>query len=436
MPAEVKVNFFSPLPPVRSEIGNHTLTVVEALREHAEITLWTPQTEAPVSTGEVPVVRYDPASLPWHQLNRADVNVYNIGNNATFHRGIFDVARQAPGVVVLHDTRLQHFFARYSETEGADREFYLECMRRSHGLQGVDEAKRFLARKQGIAALVDRFPMTAAALEGALAAVVHNAAEAAALAAQTRTPVFHLPLAFAAGPPPERPARVGQGWVLRLIVFGFMGLNRRLESILNAVAATPDPDVRLDIYGSLEDPAPVEEQVGRLGLSERVAIHGFVPAAALTEALAAADLAINLRYPSMGEASASQLRIWDGAVPSLVTRTGWYATLPADAVGFVEPEREVASIVEHLSALRADPEPFRRAGLRGRELLLERHTPGRYAEGLLQIAGLTGLLHARCEAISLSRVAAQALMGMVELDAIAGCADPVAEAIHALTSVR
>ena len=434
MPAAVKINFFSPLPPVQSEIGNHTLTVVEALRAAADITLWTPQAQDPVSTGDVPVVRYDPASLPWRQLNRGDVNVYNIGNNATFHRGIFDVARRAPGVVVLHDTRLQHFFARYSETEGPDRAFYLECMRRSHGLQGVNEAKRFLNRKQGIAALVDRFPMTSAALDGALAAVVHNPAEATTLAGQTRTPVFHLPLAFAAAPAPERvTSNRAPGAVLRLIVFGFIGLNRRLESVLNALAGTPDPDIRLDIYGSLEDASPLEEQIARLGLSERVTIHGFVPAAALTAALAAADLAINLRYPSMGEASASQLRIWDSAVPSLVTRTGWYGTQPADAVFFVEPEREVETIIEHLTALRADPEPFRRAGLRGRELVAERHAPARYAEGLVQIAGLTGRLHARCEAISLSRAAAQALMGMVDLDGIAGCADPVAEAIHSLT---
>ena len=304
-------------------------------------------------------------------------------------------------------------------------------MHRSHGQQGLEEARRFLNREQGIAALVDRFPMTAAALDGALAAIVHNAAEAASLALETRTPVFHLPLVFAAGPPPARPESP-PGSTLRLIVFGFMGLNRRLDSILDALARSPDPDIRLDVYGSMEEPAPLEEQIVRLGLTERVHVHGFVPAAELSAALASANLAINLRYPSMGEASASQLRIWDAGVPSLVTRTGWYGALPPDTVFFVEPERETATILEHLSALRKDPEPFRRAALRGREVLLERHAPMRYAEGLVQIASLTDALHTRCQAVTLARSAAQTLLGMADVDGITTCAEPVAEAVHAL----
>ncbi len=131
MPA--RLNLFSPLPPLRSEIGNHTLIVAAALSEMAEVTLWTPQAEPPEVPAGIPVVRYDPAAMDWSRLNQADANVYNIGNNATYHRAIFDIARQAPGIVVLHDTRLQHFFARYSETPGDDRAFYLDSMRRTHG---------------------------------------------------------------------------------------------------------------------------------------------------------------------------------------------------------------------------------------------------------------------------------------------------------------
>ena len=55
-----------------------------------------------------------------------------------------------------------------------------------------------------------------------------------------------------------------------------------------------------------------------------VKIHGYVRD--LDERLAEADLAVNLRYPSMGEASAAQLRIWDHALPSLVTERGGIAS--------------------------------------------------------------------------------------------------------------
>jgi hypothetical protein len=50
----------------------------------------------------------------------------------------------------------------------------------------------------------------------------------------------------------------------------------------------------------------------------------------------------------------------------------------------------------------------------------------------VQIAALTGALHARCQAITLARAAAQTLVGMADVDGIATCAEPVAEAVHAL----
>ena len=424
------INLFSPVPPVRSEIANVTLLIAGALQAVANVTLWTAQPEPPEIPDSLAVRRFDPARVPWSLLQQADLNVYNIGNNATFHRTIFDAARRAPGVIVLHDTRLQHFFARYSETPGPDRAFYLESLRRSHGLGSLADAQAFLAGSIGLDVMVDRYPMTAAAMEGALAAVIHNPVGLDALAAQTRTPIFNLHLPFAGPGPGPRPAPDG---TLRLVTFGFMGLNRRLNSILEALSGHADTAIRLDMYGVLDEADMVEAQIAALGLDGRVRQHGFVPEPELTAALARADLALNLRFPSMGEASASQLRIWDAALPSLVTRTGWYGALPDDAVFFVEPDDEVGTIRAHLTALRADPARFRAAGLRGREILLEQHAPAAYAQGLLDIASQAPALHARRQAIAMSRNAAHALMEIGSLAAIDTCADHVATAIRALT---
>ena len=71
--------------------------------------------------------------------------------------------------------------------------------------------------------------------------------------------------------------------------------------------------------------------------------HGFTSEKKLDEALSQAHLAINLRYPTMGEAW-SQLRIWAHASQS-GSQVGWYATLPPDTVRFVRPDtNEVADI--------------------------------------------------------------------------------------------
>ena len=156
--------------------------------------------------------------------------------------------------------------------------------------------------------------------------------------------------------------------------------------------------------------------------------------AELQAALARADLAINLRYPSMGEASASQLRIWGGRVcHRWVTRTGWYATLPEEAVFFVDPEREAETLRAHLAALRRNPGRFRDAGQRGRAVVEAAHDPGLYAAGLLDIVSRSSVLHARRGAIDLSRRAAQSLLEMTEVAGVALCAERVAAAVESLS---
>ena len=425
----VRLNLFSPLPPLLSDIGNFTVLVARALNEVADVTVWTPQTERPETPPGLAVVQYDPAAMDWPRVHAADAQIYNIGNNATYHRAIFDIARQVPGVIVLHDTRLQHFFARYSETPGADRAFYLDSMRRTHGQAALADAERWLAGEEALDTLVDRYPMTAATLDRALAAILHNPAEQPALASQTRVPVFHLPLPFAAGPVPLREP---PGQTLRLVLFGFLGPNRRIRQVLDVIAALPDRDVRLDIYGALDEPEPIDVQIAALGLSARVTRHGYVPEPELRAALLQADLALNLRFPSMGETSGSQLRIWSAGLASVVTRTGWYASLPDDAVFFVEPDREAETLAGHLAALRHDRAKFQSAGRRGRAIVAAHHTPEQYASGLLDVVAQLPALHARRAAIDLSRKAVQALLDLGGTNAVAQTAQQLGIAIGGL----
>ncbi len=425
----MKLAVFSPLPPSRSEIGNNVVPVARALAGMADLTLWTDQAEVGPEVAEIaPVQRYAAGEIDYARLNDADAVVYAIGNNADFHRAIFDVARTTPGVMVLHDTRLQHFLARYGETEGADRMYYFDTMRRSYGPQAERDARAYHAGEIGLDVLVTRYPMTAAVADVGLCTVVHNEAEQRILAGQTWWPVHYLPLAHPVGPVLDN---IPGNGTLRLVVFGFMGANRRLPSILEALAGLWEETIELDIYGQLDDRWKVDELVARYGLQDRVRCHGFVDD--LSGALRRADLAINLRYPSMGEASASQLRIWDAGLPALVTRTGWYAGLPDDAVFFVEPDDEVGTLRKHLRAACRDLAPFRRAGQRGRAILEQRHRPEDYARGLLAVAEEAVGQHGRRLALGLSRSTAQRLLACADERGIALCARSVAERIAELS---
>jgi glycosyltransferase involved in cell wall biosynthesis len=192
----------------------------------------------------------------------------------------------------------------------------------------------------------------------------------------------------------------------------------------------------LDIYGAVENAAAVDALIGELDLDAQVRRHGFVPSKVLEAALSNADLAINLRNPTMGEASASQLHLWAHALPTLVSRTGWYASLSADTVFHVNPDREVEDVQAYMAAFAQNRTPFISAGQRGRERVLAMHGTDRYADALLQIAQEASVQHGRRAAIDMAHAAAVRLLNLADADKFASLAPPIAAHISAITAGR
>ncbi|HEX8650155.1 MAG TPA: glycosyltransferase [Pyrinomonadaceae bacterium] len=388
----MKLNWFSPLPPASTDIAHYTTRVLAALRRHAEVTLWTDQDKWDSRLNEhAEVRRYKLRRMRWAELNRGDMSIYHIGNNPLFHGSIWQVSQRHPGLVVLHDQRLHHFFAGLYRDRWRDTAAYLAQMEFYYGEAGRSDAALW-ASNQGlkIDEMAERYPLTLLALENALGVLVHTEEAFHQLTGVSQRPMAYAPLPFAAaldrkpGQPPARDKPGGQPY--RLIVFGYISNNRRLDALLKALADLPERDgFRLDVYGQISDEREVRALVHGLGLKNLVRLHGFVPETELDAALGAAHLAINLRYPTMGEASGSQLRIWSHALPSLVTEVGWYATLPANTVARVRPAHEIEDIQAHLRAFLSEPTRFLRMGEEGYRLLEEQHAPEIYARSLMNL---------------------------------------------------
>ncbi|MDX6692871.1 MAG: hypothetical protein QOF02_474 [Blastocatellia bacterium] len=401
----MKLNWFSPLPPASTDIAHYTTRVLAALSERAEVILWTDNREWDESLREHARVRvYQPDHIAWEELNRADMSFYHIGNNPLFHGSIWQASRRHAGIVVLHDERLHHFFDGLYRVQQRDLPSYLEVMEQHYGAEGRRAGEAcYRSEARNIDEMAERYPLTALALENALGVVAHTRSTYEKLSAENRWPVAYLPLPFSAGPPPDATASAASASdkrsepPFRLIIFGYLGRNRRLEETLEALAAYPAREqFRLDIYGQvLIDGRQLRARIRQLGLKALVKVHGYVPEDELDAALARASLAINLRYPTMGEASGSQLRIWKHALPSLVSRVGWYSTLPAAAVAFVEPEREALDIQELLNEFLADPARFAAMGQHGRRVLLEQHAPESYAQSIVEFVSHAQSFRAR-----------------------------------------
>ncbi len=389
-----KVAWFSPLPPQRTDIANYTERLRTAMDCVFEVQYFTEGPEGFTEVASGKKYRCDLGHFPFELasvLNRCDLPIYHLGNNPRFHGHTWFLSRAKPGLLVLHDRKLHEFIFSLCHQLNADGDAYERLMRQCYGACSSDAAQAAWHGEVSLDFMSEHFPFTEFVVANALGVIVHTADALQALAPLVRLPIFRLALPYASRPPtPARKLSSGARKI-QLVTFGYLSPNRRQHEFLQALALMPERNsFALRIVGDTGHAGQLETlqtTVHELGLERLVTIHGFVEENELDQILATADLAINLRYPSMGEGSGSQLRIWDHALPSLVTRTEGYAEMLDNVVYFVRPDHEGEDIRAHLRSLIADPESFRQTGRNGKSLLEREHAPALYLQGLQQIVG-------------------------------------------------
>lgn len=88
----------------------------------------------------------------------------------------------------------------------------------------------------------------------------------------------------------------------------------------------------------------------------------------------------------MGEASGSQLRIWNHSLPSLVTKIDWYGDLNPEAVAFIRYDSEIEDIHQHLQNFLDNPRKYQQMGIKGKQILKNDHNPQLYAQAIIDVA--------------------------------------------------
>jgi glycosyltransferase involved in cell wall biosynthesis len=145
--------------------------------------------------------------------------------------------------------------------------------------------------------------------------------------------------------------------------FGFLNAHKRIPQVLSAFALLRErhPGARLVLVGPEAPGLHLDERIENLGLADSVERHGYVSEDRFWSLLAACDVCVSLRWPTMGETSAGVIRMLSLAKPIVVSDVDAFRELPGDAVVKIAPdEREVESLAAALLAL-ADPD--RRAAL-------------------------------------------------------------------------
>jgi glycosyltransferase involved in cell wall biosynthesis len=354
----MKIAVFTPLNPVRSGIADYNEEMLPELRKYAEIDLY-------IDGGYTPSNRLISDQFPICVFNAKDfcpqnydAIVYHMGNNYRAHKYIYEALKIFPGIVVMHDYVFQGFYAEMLRANRSHTE-YLELLQRFYPRHGARLAQRIIDKLPypiWESELALEFPLNEEIIGLAKGLIIHSEFVRNRIGQTYSLPISKIPLHGHDLKVLDRlKTRKELGFNetdLVLISTGFVTKNKRYEAIIPALDELAIANLKYVIIG--QDEANYLKILSQ-GRSVSIIHKGFIALADLEKHLAAADICLNLRYPTMGENSASLLRMMSWAKPVLVSNTGSYRELPDEAVIKISCDVDEKEMIKRfLKALAAD----------------------------------------------------------------------------------
>jgi glycosyltransferase involved in cell wall biosynthesis len=353
----LKVGFFSPLPPARTGVADYSAALLRALEPLDQVA-----------------------------VNDRDANIalYHIGNNQ-LHRDIYQRALEVPGVVVLHDAVLQHFFLGSLSESDYVAEFVF-----NYGAWSEDLARDLWIHRARSAAGPQyfRYPMLRRIAERSLAVIVHNPRAADMVREHAPAAAIHeIPHLWEPRPSPADfdviRLRAELGLLPHTFLFGVFGHlreSKRVPTVLRAFErARNAADVALLIAGDFVSPDLARSLEPVLGTAGFLRI-GYTKERDFWRYAAAVDACINLRYPAAGETSGIAIRLMGIGKPVIMTAACETSRFPDATCLRVDPGvAEEEMLAEYMVWLARFPEDARAIGRRASAHIREFHAVERVA---------------------------------------------------------
>lgn len=373
-----RIAWFTPLPPVESGISLYNQDLLPLLAAAWDLDVYVDgyRPSAPSESNHLHFVQAREFRRK-HQRDPYLAVVYQMGNSPA-HAYMYQTALEVPGLLVLHDTILHHLrLSMLLQRRGAGR--YRDMMRRLYGDEGAETAARVLRGQ--IPESLFAYPLSEDQIRAARLVAVHSQFSLDQVSALVPdTPVERIPMGI---PLPEMVDRREARARLTLpkdafIVASVTHINpyKRIDVVLRAVRKLRERlPIRLVLAGSVSPLMPLDRLISLYGLGGSVEHLGYVSDAEARLLVAAADVCVNLRYPTAGETSASLLRTMGGGRPVFLTDSGSFREIPDGAAVKIPADAlEEAYIVELFEALARRPGLAAQIGRNARAFVEREHS--------------------------------------------------------------
>jgi glycosyltransferase involved in cell wall biosynthesis len=351
-----RLAFVGPMPPAPTGIASYDHAVLEGLRRTGFLERQRTDIVWPVRS------RHE------RTIGAYDLGVYQLGNNADFHRMAYRLALASPGLIVLHDVALDGL---------------VKGLEMAGDLAGVDAARQAVALRPRVqdpdSARHEplRVVWCAAVARASRGILVHSAFCKRYLeSVGVRTPIFTVPhpvvedeASMRRAEPRARELRgplEAAGARIVVVAPGDVNEAKCLPALIEAIATLPT-DVHAVLVGRRIPGTDIAETIAAHGVGDRVTVQHDVTDDDFRAWLVAADLAVDLRFPHRGEVSGSLSMAMVAGLPTIVSATGTYLDIPDDLVVRVAPgPADPAELAQRILELRDDPERRARLGAAAR----------------------------------------------------------------------
>jgi glycosyltransferase involved in cell wall biosynthesis len=384
----MRLAYFSPLPPQKSGISDYSEVLLPHLSNYYDIDLWVNETKIEESLSKnYQIIKYNSKTSYPEKLAEYDVILYNLGNNPYYHTEMYEIFLKYPGIVILHDYVLYYLITGYYLSRRNNCKEYLKEFYYNYGDVGIRFAKLVLRGPDSPLEYKhpERYPLVKRVIENAKGIIVHSESTKNLLINQNSqnkkivkiNQVNYSNMNFSHSPQEIRDTRkkfnINDEDIL-VSSFGYISYTKRnlqIIEVINEILSSVSYPIKYLMVGE-------GSYVDGL-LNDNIIKTGYVPREEFETLICCSDIVVNLRYPSMGETSATLLQAMTAEKPCIVSNSSWFSELPSDTVIKIttNESKEKKELKDALWSLISDDSKKRELSQKAREYVLKYHDPSK-----------------------------------------------------------
>lgn len=381
-----RLAYVSPLPPKKSGIADYSMELIPALSDFYNVEVIVNQEDVsdPWIIQNIPI-----RSVSWFLDNRKSFDrvLYHIGNSE-FHKHMFGLLKEVPGIVVLHDFFLSNVLD-WMDATGYSPGVFVDNIFRSHGYVSLFDLKS----ANDTANVVWKYPCSRFVFENSIGTIVHSEYSVRLAACwfgidkNSVTVIPHLREPVAGNMQEQARKELGIAKDDFVVCsFGILGptkLNHQLLRVWLDSRLSSSGVCKLIFVGENQEGFYGHELVSTIKNhpnGKSVKITGWVNHDLFKIYLGAADLGVQLRTLSRGETSGTVLDCMNFGLPTIINANGSMSDLLDEAVWKLPDNFTDEELATALETLWSDQNLRNKIGKRARSLILNEHAPYKCAQ--------------------------------------------------------